>query len=455
MPDCPGTTAALLPTLVEYGQLELAHRWCDRLVARQLADGSFPRSGGAGGSLFNTAQAVAALAELIAAGIVIDEEPARRAADYLASRVATNAEISPVRTGGVPQTVQAVTELGCLAALSTAARRFLVPDWQQAVERAAGRLRRLVEWSGWRDATSMLPYAANAWLDLGDPESARDMLVRASAIQRRDGAVPTNTGGSWGNNAALAHLALAWYRLGEHERADRALVFLDTHQSPLGDWLGYWGRQGTIRESAWVVKYYLDAVRLQVTSSFAGNNRALPRAIDRNDGRWRAVEHWMAALGHAPKVADVGCGSGRFLRELATCFPSAHLVGIDPAASLLAYLPQGVEPRRGGLLRIPAADHEFDGVLAVESLEHSLLPQQAVKELCRVVRPGGRICIIDKHAARQPLSLCEPWERWFWPETIADWLAPYCRDISSRPVAHGPDANSDRLFLGWEATRRG
>ena len=35
----------------------------------------------------------------------------------------------------------------------------------------------------------------------------------------------------------------------------------------------------------------------------------------------------------------------------------------------------------------------------MESLEHALLPEQAVAELCRVVRPGGSVLVIDKDRA--------------------------------------------------------
>ena len=77
----------------------------------------------------------------------------------------------------------------------------------------------------------------------------------------------------------------------------------------------------------------------------------------------------------------------------------------------------------------------------------------AVAELCRIVRPGGRVLIIDKHAAQQPLSLHQPWERWFQFEEIAGWLAPYCCDIDIRPISHGPGGKADGLFFAWEATR--
>lgn len=122
---------------------------------------------------------------------------------------------------------------------------------------------------------------------------------------------------------------------------------------------------------------------------------------------------------------------------------------------MLACLPEDIAAREGSLLRIPAADGEFDGALAVESLEHALLPERAVAELCRVVRPGGRVLIIDKNLAKQPLSEYDPWERWFTPEELRGWLSRACDAVSVRPVSHLEGRPGHDLFLAAEGVRRG
>jgi SAM-dependent methyltransferase len=118
-------------------------------------------------------------------------------------------------------------------------------------------------------------------------------------------------------------------------------------------------------------------------------------------------------------------------------------------------LPHGIEGRRGSLLNLPAADGQFDAALAVESLEHALLAQRAVDELCRVVRPGGSILIIDKDLARQGLSEHEPWEQWFAPHEVAGWLSRHCTDVAVRQVCHVPAYRKRPLFLAWTARRSG
>lgn len=199
----------------------------------------------------------------------------------------------------------------------------------------------------------------------------------------------------------------------------------------------------------------LMALRAQVHAAFTTPPRDLPDQIDSADGRVQIVRELLQALGDGPaRVADVGCGPGRFIRALQAEFPHTTWTGIDPSPALLELLPEGVERRQGELLRLPAADGEFDAALAVESLEHALWPEQAVRELCRIVRPGGRLLIIDKHAAWQPLSEHAPWERWFEPVELVNWLSVDCRDVSCTPVAHGRHASPTGLFLGCSGVRK-
>jgi ubiquinone/menaquinone biosynthesis C-methylase UbiE len=181
----------------------------------------------------------------------------------------------------------------------------------------------------------------------------------------------------------------------------------------------------------------------------------LPATIDPADGRVQAAADWMGRLPASARVADVGCGKGRFLKHLAARFPGAELIGVDISKVMLAQLPPGIRALKGSLLRIPLADGELDGALAVESLEHALLPEQAVAELCRVVRPGGSVLVIDKHRAKQPLSLHDAWERWYTPEELSAWLSRWCDEVAVWPVAHLEGRPSRNLFLAASGRRRG
>lgn len=455
---CPVLTAAAIPTLLALGEREIALCWLGWLLSLQRADGAFPVVGGDVVSLSSTAQALGALLAFGEADISQTTSHSERAAAWLASRIdvlgrfdRSNVPLTSIDHWGAP-----AIHVVCLPPLMQASQRFGVSAWRRAVERAGEHLRRSVDWRCFGQAAQVHAMAIDSWIALGELELARDAMGWPAAAQYRGGAVPDELGGGWVCGAALAHFAIVWYKLADRARAERALACVQSRQLPTGGFPEGWSPRGgrsSGRESAWTCKHFLDASLTRVETSFDQNPAHLPDRIDRTDGRFQAVRTWCQSLGPAAKIADIGCGSGRFIRELAALFPAAELIAIDPSQSALDRCTKAAERRQGGLLRIPASDGEFDGAIAVESLEHSLLPERAVRELCRVVRPGGRIVIIDKHRARQPLSEHEPWEQWLLPETVSAWLARDCRTVTARPIGHGRSHEPGGLFWCWEATR--
>jgi len=102
-------------------------------------------------------------------------------------------------------------------------------------------------------------------------------------------------------------------------------------------------------------------------------------------------------------VLDVGCGTGEDVRGLAvTVAPAGSATGVDPSATMLA------EARRRGRAvrttarlvrstadRLPVADASLDLVRCERVLQHLVEPAGAVREMARVLRPGGRVGLID------------------------------------------------------------
>jgi malonyl-CoA O-methyltransferase len=456
--SCPGLSGAVVATLAAYGQLELARACAARLLSLQLDAGAFPDAGLRNASLFNTSQAIQGL---LALGDELPEAQAaiERACDYLASCIDAAGRITAVdRDGGAAELWAPPSfSITCLPALASAARRYDRDDWRSAGDRGAGRALRSFDLTRWNGPLHLFAWQLEALLQLGQRDLAREALAWPGALQRRDGSVPSTPEARWVSSAGLAHLAAIWYRLHDRERADRALACLRRRQRPSGGFFGSWGRRAALHpreETAWTAKHFLDASLLQVYAAFSSIDEEQPTEIAASDGRMAAVRSWMGQLGPAASVADVGCGAGRYLQQLWRGFPEARLTGIDASLRWLAHLPASAEGRRGSLLRIPASDGEFDGAFAVESLEHSHLPRHAVRELCRVVRPGGRVLIIDKRRSKQPLSEHEPWEQWFAPEEVAAWLAEACDEVTVTEIPHGRRRRPTGLFLCWQGRRR-
>jgi malonyl-CoA O-methyltransferase len=150
---------------------------------------------------------------------------------------------------------------------------------------------------------------------------------------------------------------------------------------------------------------------------------------------------------------DVGCGKGRFARVLADRYPGASITGFDLAEAMLRHIPAGVGACAGSMAALPFATGAFDCVYATESLEHAVEIEIAVAEICRVVRPGGRVVIIDKNSQQWGRLKTPEWEKWFGRKELEKLLARHCAKVSSRPISYWEDVAPDGLFLAWLAER--
>jgi SAM-dependent methyltransferase len=94
------------------------------------------------------------------------------------------------------------------------------------------------------------------------------------------------------------------------------------------------------------------------------------------------------------RLFDAGCGAG--LLALLASLRGARVTGLDASADLLAIARErlpGAELREGELEALPFADASFDAVTAVNSLFYAADMAAAMRELSRVVRPGGRVVV--------------------------------------------------------------
>jgi ubiquinone/menaquinone biosynthesis C-methylase UbiE len=153
------------------------------------------------------------------------------------------------------------------------------------------------------------------------------------------------------------------------------------------------------------------------------------------------------------RVADVGCGKGRFARIVKERNPSASVVALDLAEAMLRHIPPDIDRVAASMTALPLATAAFDGAYATESLEHAVDIPAAVAELARIVKPGGRIVIIDKNAEAWGRLKTPEWEQWFGRKELEKLLARHCREVSSRPLSYWEDVEPDGMFLVWLATK--
>ena len=99
------------------------------------------------------------------------------------------------------------------------------------------------------------------------------------------------------------------------------------------------------------------------------------------------------------RVLDVGCGTGELLRRLRAKFPDAKLAGIDPVDEMLAVAKEklsGREDLRVGYAdSLPWGNGSFDVVVSCNMFHYITHPIEALREMHRVLRPGGVLVLTD------------------------------------------------------------
>jgi SAM-dependent methyltransferase len=117
------------------------------------------------------------------------------------------------------------------------------------------------------------------------------------------------------------------------------------------------------------------------------------------------IARWQAERGAKPfRMLDVGCGTGSLLTLLARDERAELLVGLDYAKEMVRRAAdksaasehaEKLQVINGDSERLPLADQSFDIVTCCNSFHHYPHQAAAIREFRRVLRPGGRLVLID------------------------------------------------------------
>lgn len=134
----------------------------------------------------------------------------------------------------------------------------------------------------------------------------------------------------------------------------------------------------------------------------------------------------------APRVLDVGCGTGEIASRLAEALPAARVVGVDLleghlslARARYARLAPRLSFARGDGFALAFPDGAFDLAVCRHVLQSVPEPERVVAELARVVRPGGWLHLVLEDYGLLHASPASPALERFWqhvPRAFGDAL---------------------------------
>jgi demethylmenaquinone methyltransferase / 2-methoxy-6-polyprenyl-1,4-benzoquinol methylase len=148
----------------------------------------------------------------------------------------------------------------------------------------------------------------------------------------------------------------------------------------------------------------------RIFDSTASDYDRIERLLALGSGSWyRGQALARAGLGPGMRMVDIGVGTGLVAREAVKLVGDPSLVvGVDPSIGMMANarLPAGVQLVEGRAEAIPFPDGGFDFVSMGYALRHIGDLSAAFGEFHRVLKPGGRLCLLEITKPERTWSQC-------------------------------------------------
>ena len=458
----PEVTGYYIPTLLKFGDRKRAAAFGDYLLSIQNEDGSWNAPSGKAPYTFDTAQILKGLAALIENNLDKDDKYKNaliKGCDWILTMQRENGSIATpdYSAWGLPygKQVPEAIHVYCLEPLRKTARMFGIPKYEECIQKALNYYLSQENLTDFNTLSHFNAYIIEGLIDIGEIKRAQRAMDLVSLHQRLDGSVSAYSFVDFVCSTGLLQYAICWYKLGEIEKADKAFDYVCKLQNTSGGWFGSYtvARDGANYfpegEISWAVKYFLDAVyyRQKAKYNFIEWDR-MWNNLDEHDERYSIIKNQIAGE-EVQSILDLGCGKGRYTKNLVKEYPNKKFHCVDISAKLFNSFGFISENREGTILNIPYEDKTFDCVFLCEALEHCIDLDNAIGEIYRVLKPNGKVIIIDKNIKSLGQLELADFEQWFDEKELCKKLERigFKAEVKSNLEYEG--GKRDGLFSAW------
>lgn len=470
----PEVSGYYIPTLLKWGERERALTYAKWLCSIQHEDGAWYDTNGNHPYTFDTAQI---LKGLLAIRHIYDcDENIKRGCDWLITNINEFGDLTtPCKESQDEGVCSQLIHSYCISPLIDAAKVYSEIKYMDAAKKVINfyltqKRKEILDFSF---LAHFYAYVMEAMCDIGEIDFAKEAMQPISAMLDEYGYVPGYKNVKWVCSTAIFQFAVVFYKLGDLERGNKALKYGAKLQNESGGWYGSYPTSMQVdysdpeqypnyfetEEISWAVKYFLDAVALKCKLEFEKQAPEFFDTIDLTDGRYKTIEsnvldyvrNYEFKSEKTLKILDAGCGKGRYLHNLLNVLPAneVQLYAMDLSENVMKNINSRIHKTIGTLTQLPYEDESFDIVYTVEALEHTIFAENAMKELLRVTKPGGRVIVLDKNKSALGKWEIDSWEQWFDTSMFEEIAREHGCKLSIDTEIPYADMPSDGTFSCW------
>lgn len=473
----PEVTGYFIPSLLEWGYRDMAVSYARWLCSIQRTDGSWGDAAGTKSYIFDTGQIIKGL--LAVSNLVHEAKDAiLRGCEWLVLQVKADGRLPLLNEADWGRGVAnaELVHLYCLSPLREAGVRYGIPRYGEKADEILNYYKRKHrdDILRFERLSHFQAYVLEGLVDMGEKDLAREGMEVMAEYLDRLGYVPAYNNVDWVCSTGLFQLAVIWFKLGDVARGNKAFSYACDLQNDSGGWFGSYpttrsdAGQNTYfpyDEISWAGKFFLDALHAKSVAEFEdlyeGNNalesfHEIEKTSDLYQVVYKSVKQSCAIKGSENvHVLDVGCGWGRYIRELSKDFPTSQLYAVELVRQPLGHIMNSkIHKSVGSLTNIPCQDAKMDVVFTCEALEHAIEIENAVHEMARVTKSGGIMIVIDKNLEALGHMKMLEWEQYFDEDQLKSYMEVFCEKVT---VIHGLRLNGEvsvPYFSAWIGKRK-